>query len=215
MSEAEGVADERLVAAHRALRDRGDVQFDMLAVEPPAPPPEWLKSLGRWLEQMMAPVGRFLRWISSFMPDAPYARIFLWTVIALLLLLVLRVAYDRARHGEQDGDRPPGTTKGRSAHGVLFSYAAWKRLRTPAVWRDVTTRGSSGLGASYIDGWWDTDDLTGLIRFCLRNLEAVDRAQKRLHRATRPIGTPSRVTLDPGSSTRPARAASGSIRATR
>jgi hypothetical protein len=112
MSEAEGVADERLVAAHRALRDRGDVQFDMLAVEPPAPPPEWLKSLGRSLEQMMAPVGRFLRWISSFMPDAPYARIFLWTVIALLLLLVLRVAYDRARHGEW---RLPRLRRSRSA----------------------------------------------------------------------------------------------------
>lgn len=100
MRGTEGVADERLVAAHRALRDRGDVQFDLLPAEPPAQPPEWLKALGRAVEQLLAPVGRLLRWISSFMPDAPYARIFLWTVIALLVLLLLRVAYDRIRHGE-------------------------------------------------------------------------------------------------------------------
>lgn len=112
MSEAEGVTDERLIAAHRALRDRGDVQFDLLPVDPPAPPPAWLKALGRSIEQLLTPVGRFLRWISSFMPEAPYARIFLWAVIALLVLLVVRVAYDRVRHGEW---RLPRRRRSRSA----------------------------------------------------------------------------------------------------
>lgn len=112
MQGAEGVADERLVAAHRALRDRGEVQFDLLPMDPPPQPPAWLKALARSVEQMMAPVGRFLRWISSFMPEAPYARIFLWTVIVLLLLLVLRVVYDRFRHGEW---RLPRLRRSRSA----------------------------------------------------------------------------------------------------
>lgn len=100
MASAQGVADDRLVAAHRALRDRGDVQFDLLPMEPPPQPPAWLKALGRSIEQMMAPVGRFLRWITSFMPDAPWARIFLWGVILILLLLVVRVVHDRVRNGE-------------------------------------------------------------------------------------------------------------------
>lgn len=100
MSEAQGATDARLVAAHRALRGGGDVQFDLLPIDPPTPPPAWLKALGQWLQQMLQPVGRFLRWISSFMPDAPYARIFLWIVIVLLLVLMLRLAYDRIRHGE-------------------------------------------------------------------------------------------------------------------
>lgn len=93
------VSDGHLAAAHRALRAGGDVQFDMLPAEPPRPPPAWLKALGEWLERVLAPVGRFLRWISSFMPDAPYARIFLWTIIAALLLLLLWMVQDRIRHG--------------------------------------------------------------------------------------------------------------------
>ncbi len=45
---------------------------------------------------MLAPVGRFLRWIGSFLPDAPVARGLLWAVIAvgagvLVLAIVRRV----------------------------------------------------------------------------------------------------------------------------
>ncbi|AEG49574.1 hypothetical protein Sphch_1897 [Sphingobium chlorophenolicum L-1] len=94
-----GEVDAQLAAAHRALRAGGDVQFDMLPAPPPPQPPAWLKALGQWLEQALAPVGRFIRWIGSFMPDAPYARIFLWTVIAALLLLLLWMVQDRIRHG--------------------------------------------------------------------------------------------------------------------
>jgi hypothetical protein len=132
MGEAEGVTDERLLAAHRAMRDRGDVQFDLLPLQPPAPPPEWLKKLARSTEQMMAPVGRFLRWISSFMPEAPYARIFLWTVIAILLVLVLRVAFDRVRHGEW---RLPRLRRSRSAADAGAADSAeedWTPAAEPA-----------------------------------------------------------------------------------
>ena len=61
------------------------------------------------------------------------------------------------------------------------------RLRTPAVWREVTTRASTGLGASYIDGWWDTDDLTGLVRLAIRNLDVLDRIRTRWDALTDPI----------------------------
>jgi cyclopropane-fatty-acyl-phospholipid synthase len=61
------------------------------------------------------------------------------------------------------------------------------RLRTPAVWREVTTRASRGLGASFVDGWWDTDDLTGLVRLAIRNLDGLDRIRDRWDRATGPV----------------------------
>ena len=93
------MSDDQLAAAHRALRAGGDVQFDMAPAPGRQPPPAWLKALGEWLEKILEPVGRFLRWIGSFMPDAPYARIFLWTMIAVLTLLILWIVVDRFRHG--------------------------------------------------------------------------------------------------------------------
>lgn len=94
-----GASDERLVVAHRALREGGDVQFDIARVAGPTPPPAWLKAFGEWLERVLAPVGRFFRWIGSMMPDAPYARIFLWSMLAVLAALILWMVYDRVRYG--------------------------------------------------------------------------------------------------------------------
>ena len=113
MAATKGVPDEQLAAAHRALRAGGDVQFDMLPAEPPKPPPAWLKALGEWLEGVLAPVGRFLRWVSSFMPDAPYARIFLWMMIVALALLLVWMVQDRIRHG-------------------VWRLPRWRRLRLAA-----------------------------------------------------------------------------------
>ncbi len=109
--------DQRLIDAHGALRRAGDVQFDMGPAAGPPPTPPWLKALNAWLNEALKPVGRFfdaiwdwlapafrpigrlLRWISSHMPDAPYARIFLWGVIACFAALLLWIVYDRLRHG--------------------------------------------------------------------------------------------------------------------
>ncbi|MGK2910266.1 MAG: DUF4129 domain-containing protein [Sphingobium sp.] len=99
MSGVSAASDERLIAAHRALRAEGDVQFSMAPAAGPPPTPAWLKAFGEWLEHVLAPVGRFFRWISSFMPDAPYAKIILWTVIAAVAVLLLWMIYDRIRHG--------------------------------------------------------------------------------------------------------------------
>jgi hypothetical protein len=99
MAGTDAGSDERLTAAHRALRADGDIQFDMMPAPPPPSPPAWLKTLGEWVEWALAPVGRFLRWIGSFMPDAPYARIFLWTVIGVLALMLIWMVQDRIRHG--------------------------------------------------------------------------------------------------------------------
>ena len=37
------------------------------------------------------------------------------------------------------------------------------RLSTSAVWTEVATKASRGLGESFVDGWWTTDDLVGLV----------------------------------------------------
>ena len=57
-------------------------------------------------------------------------------------------------------------------------------------------QGSIGLGESYADGWWDTDDLTGLLRLALRSLRPTHTLRDRAHRLVTPL-------LDPISKLRP------------
>jgi hypothetical protein len=54
----------------------------------------------RWIGKALEPIGRFLRWIGSFFPDAAYARILLWTVIAVGAAALLWALYNRIRYGE-------------------------------------------------------------------------------------------------------------------
>ncbi|MET0269101.1 MAG: DUF4129 domain-containing protein [Sphingomonas sp.] len=86
-------------AAHRALLADPAIQFAMAPVPPRAPPPGWYLRLLRWLGEALAPVGRALRWLSGLMPDAPYARILLWGVLAVAAMLLAWIVVDRIRHG--------------------------------------------------------------------------------------------------------------------
>lgn len=96
--EAAAAAD-RFAAAHAALKADSSVQFTLQpALKPPAPP-QWLLDFFHWLGHVLRPVARFFAWISSFMPDAPYARIFLWTVLAVAAAMLLWVIYQRVRYG--------------------------------------------------------------------------------------------------------------------
>lgn len=47
------------------------------------------------------------------------------------------------------------------------------RVNHPAAWRGPY-RGSVGLGESYVDGLWETDDLVALIRIAARELRELD-----------------------------------------
>ncbi len=96
---ASGGTDERLVAAHRALRQGRDIQFDLPVAAGPPQPPAWLKALGEWFRSVLSPIGRFFGWISDLMPAAPYARILMWGVIAVLAVLVVRMVIERLRGG--------------------------------------------------------------------------------------------------------------------
>ncbi|HET9640107.1 MAG TPA: DUF4129 domain-containing protein [Allosphingosinicella sp.] len=97
--DAAGAADG-LAAAHEALKADPSIQFNLQPAPPPPQPPQWLRDFFEWLGDVLEPVGRFFQWFGSFMPDAPYARILLWTVLAAAALGFAIMVYRRIRDGE-------------------------------------------------------------------------------------------------------------------
>ncbi|HEX6440946.1 MAG TPA: hypothetical protein VF007_02080, partial [Stellaceae bacterium] len=91
------------------MRHDSAIQFNLPPPPPPPKPPAWLEALGRFLSRILKPVGRFLEWLFSFLPDAAYARFQLWTVVAVGAAALLWALYNRLRHGEWRL-RPPRTT---------------------------------------------------------------------------------------------------------
>ncbi|RZM05554.1 MAG: DUF4129 domain-containing protein [Sphingomonas sp.] len=91
---------DRLATAHAALRADPSIQFTLTRSAPPPEPPAWLRTLGRWLADLFRPIGRFLRWLTSLMPDAPYARILLWMLLAGIAAAVIWMIVERIRSGE-------------------------------------------------------------------------------------------------------------------
>jgi hypothetical protein len=93
-------SDATLNEAYRALRQDHAVQFDLTPVAPPPKAPDWLRALGHWIENLFRPLGKALQWISSLMPEAPYARIALWTVLVAAILALAWLLVQRYRSGE-------------------------------------------------------------------------------------------------------------------
>jgi cyclopropane-fatty-acyl-phospholipid synthase len=54
------------------------------------------------------------------------------------------------------------------------------------VWRALL-RGSTGLGESYMDGRWDADDVTALVRLAARNAPKLDQLRARFAGLVRPV----------------------------
>jgi cyclopropane-fatty-acyl-phospholipid synthase len=59
-------------------------------------------------------------------------------------------------------------------------------VRSPAVWRAVL-RGGRGLADAYAAGWWDSPDLTALVRVAARNLGGLDAARRRFAPVLGPV----------------------------
>ncbi len=57
-------------------------------------------------------------------------------------------------------------------------------VHDPRAYGAVLRRGSIGLGQSYVDGWWDCDDLTEFVRVLVRNRRVIGDAQDRFGRVT-------------------------------
>ena len=91
---------DQLAAAHAALRADPSIQFTLTHAPLPPEMPAWLKTLGRWFADLFRPIGRLVRWLSSLMPDAPYARILLWTLLAAITAALIWMVVERIRSGE-------------------------------------------------------------------------------------------------------------------
>lgn len=93
------MAADRFAQAYRALRSDRSVQFNYSSPPQPAKPPHWLQPLLHWIGETLSPVGRVIAWIGRLLPDGPYARILLWTVIGLAAAALAWALYNRLRHG--------------------------------------------------------------------------------------------------------------------
>ncbi|WP_301450056.1 cyclopropane-fatty-acyl-phospholipid synthase family protein [Psychrobacter sp.] len=88
---------------------------------------------------------------------------------------------------ETFGEQTAKTTSfGKVAPQVASSSAVGRHslnvtleIHDSAVYRQLLLGGSIALADSYIDGEWDTDDLTGLIRLAARNLEVLNKVENR------------------------------------
>jgi cyclopropane-fatty-acyl-phospholipid synthase len=61
-------------------------------------------------------------------------------------------------------------------------------VRSPRAWRRLL-RGSVGLAESHIEGWWESPDLTALIRVAARNVEKLDSLRRWIAPVWRPVQT--------------------------
>ena len=59
-------------------------------------------------------------------------------------------------------------------------------VHDPRVWSQLL-RGGRGMGESYMDGLWDTPDLTAVIRVAARNVGAIDDIRRRLSPVREPF----------------------------
>lgn len=81
------------------MRADSSLQFTLPPRPLPLEPPAWLKALGRWLADLFRPVVRLLRWLTQLMPDAPYARILLWSMLAFIVAALFWMVVERVRSG--------------------------------------------------------------------------------------------------------------------
>ena len=65
------------------------------------------------------------------------------------------------------------------------------RVHDPSTYRRWLS-GSAGVGESYAQGAWDTDDLTALLRVIVRNLNPLEAVADRWYRLTNPVADPVR-----------------------
>ncbi len=77
--------------------------------------------------------------------------------------------------------------QGQRRHGPGGSPEVHITVHDPAFWPAVALGGSVGAGEAYMDGLWDTDDLTGLTRLLLANRAVLDGMETGWARLSAPL----------------------------
>ena len=80
-----------------------------------------------------------------------------------------------------------GPNEWRAGSGEPVAHAT---VHDPRVYAALLAHGARGFGRSYVDGWWDADDPTALVRLLLRNLEGVTRVTDRVGRLVSTLADP-------------------------
>jgi cyclopropane-fatty-acyl-phospholipid synthase len=83
---------------------------------------------------------------------------------------------DRIRRGRITIDEDGDLHRLGSGEGPTVNL----RVHSPVFYRMVLFGGSIGAGESYIKRLWETDDLTGLVRIMVRNMDMLDRMDEGL-----------------------------------
>ncbi len=92
-----------------------------------------------------------------------------------------KIADGRIRVLDSDGEYVFGKTTARCG------LAADLRVRHPQFYADAAFGGTLGAGAAYIKGYWDTSDLTTLVRILVMNHEIVEQMEGGLARFAAPM----------------------------
>jgi len=93
-------------------------------------------------------------------------------------------AFSRMRGGRLELTEPDGRQFAFGDPDTDLSAAI--EIHSPAFYRSVLG-GTIGMGKSYRDGIWDTDDPVALTRIGARNMPALDRWRRRFHPALAPL----------------------------
>lgn len=101
----------------------------------------------------------------------------------MLVHRVVQAALTRLHEGEltvvHDGRR--------TVHGPGGEPAVTVTVHDDRFWTAVVGRGSVGLGEAYTEGWFDCDDLAGLVRLAVVNLQPVGRRRDRIAEVLAPL----------------------------
>jgi len=103
------------------------------------------------------------------------------TARAIVTKLLRRVKGGRIRLVDAHGE---------AWFGTLGTDVVSVHINDPRVYARVLREGSTGLGESFADGWWDTDDLArflGLLHWAVASTYA---RRDRVHRLVRPLVDP-------------------------
>lgn len=84
----------------------------------------------------------------------------------------------RLTDGAQEFHFGPGNGTGASAH---------IRVEDPRFYSEIAFGGSIGGGEAYMHGYWNCDDLVGVVRLLLQNRHVLDGMEKGIARLTEPL----------------------------